>query len=38
MKSIKELDWEMRIRNWSIGIDRNKQINQIRKGDYYIGE
>ena len=38
MKSIKELDYECRIRNWSIRINRNKQINGYNTNDYYVGQ
>ena len=38
MKSIKELDYDMRIRNWSIHVDRNGNVNGFNKDDYYVGK
>ena len=38
MKTIKEIDWECKLHNWSIQFDRNKNINGIKKSDYYIAK
>lgn len=37
MKSIKELDFDMRIRNWSI-IVRDGELRGYRTNDYYLAK